>query len=163
MEAKWPRFRQAPFSPLTLVACKAQQSGVLRGWEKEIIAGVLNRWGVQGAACTSKQGTLLPTSAQRLAYASAWFSSIPYPQLEEGGRILCNPFPRAAAGRLVQEPTQSKKVTQVLTQAPVPGQGGQKGEKGAGKPAGSCSARTAAEFLKPGAISACPTWPLGLK
>lgn len=76
------------------------------------------------------------------------FPPSPTPQLEEGGRILRNYFPRAATGRLMQEPTQSKKVTQILTQAPVPVQGGPKEEKGAGKPAGPCSARTAASIFE---------------
>lgn len=69
-------------------------------------------------------------------------------QPEEGGRILRNYFPHAATERLVQETTQNKKVTQILTQVPVPGQGGPKEEKGAGKPAGSYSTRTAARIFQ---------------
>lgn len=55
-----------------------------------------------------------PTSqdpALALCLSLVFLRHLPPP--EEGGRITHNYFPHAAAGKLVWEPTQSRKVTQV--------------------------------------------------
>lgn len=81
------------------------QSRMLHPW------GVEHPWGAKLLENINRAHSYQPDPALLLFPTLVFLQHLLPP--EEGGRIIHNYFPHAAAGKLLWEPTQSRKVTQI--------------------------------------------------